>query len=228
AGPVSFELVEPLVYPKLPVAAPFDLGSFGLLGIDVLDGRVLAFDLPHRRLDLSRDVARRPWPVGAKQELVVSGRDFHDEIVVAEEVTSRDGDRVVLDVRWSSGEAQEHLRIALDDDEAARRTWLVTRPIEEAWSLTGDSPTPLPIEQARQRLAAVMTVFQPKGQGAFDAVIEGGETCGRLTIPSALDGKAAVARNVTCPTTPWRVRSVELEQAGEVVWRLRQRSTSGG
>lgn len=225
AGGIAFGLEEPLVYPKLPVAAPFDLGSFGLLGIEVFEGRVLALDLPSRRVDLSRQVALRPWPVGAAQELVVSGRDFHDEIVVHEEVTARDGDRVTLDVTWSSGEAREHLRLAVIDDEAARRTWLVTRPIEEAWSLTGDQPEALSVTQARQRLAKVITVFQPRGQGAFDVATVDGQACGRLTIPSALDGKAAVARIVSCPTTPWRVRSVELEQGGEVVWRLRQRAS---
>lgn len=223
AGGIVFELEEPFVFPKLPVAAPFDLGSFGLLGIDALEGRVLAFDLPHRRLELSRDVARRPWPVGAAQDLVVGGRDFPDEIVVREEVTAREGDRVSLDVRWSAGEADEHLRLAFEDDEAARRTWLVTRPIAQAWSLTDGEPTEVSVGEARERLAKVITVFQPRGQGAFDVVEEGGETCGRLTIPSALGGKAAVARIVSCPSGPWRVRTVELEQGGEIVWRMRRR-----
>ncbi|HHH27233.1 MAG TPA: hypothetical protein ENK57_02635 [Polyangiaceae bacterium] len=226
AGPVTFVLDSPFVYPKLPVAAPFDLGSFGLLGLDALQGRVVAFDLPHRRIDVSRAVAQRSWPVGSKQELVVSGRDFPEEIVLTEEVTARDAAHVTLDVRWDSGERREHLRLSFEDGEEARRAWLVTRPIEEAWSLTESSPVSISVGQARERLAKVITVFQPRGQGSFDTVQDEGETCGRLTIPSALGGKAAVARIVSCPSSPWRVRAVELEQGGEVVWRLRRRGAS--
>ncbi|MEZ4447149.1 MAG: pepsin/retropepsin-like aspartic protease family protein [Polyangiaceae bacterium] len=147
AGDWSFLLRAPHLSTSAPAppSGPTDIATFGILGLDALEGHALALDRPARRIDLTPTRRLPPWPTTPWRY------ESDDTPAVEERLLTQDAHQVELEATTAEGVT---LRYHLHDDLEGRQTWLYTRPLLHPRRITPDGELPLTLSEALTLLGA--------------------------------------------------------------------------
>ena len=228
AGTLSLPLRDPTLYSPHPSEIP-GLQNHGLLGADTWMGRILSIDRPGNRLAMTDPISLAPWPAGDAASFSVS-LDGVAAGRFTERVVSRDDETVTLEVSIDDGK-QGSFTIRTPDTWASRGSWMLTRPVVQAWTHdeTGEAPLDqgavvarwLPLFRSFGTVASEeppVLIFGPHRVGAREL------SCTRVELPAESRGEAATFSMLECPVLPWRVVELRLVRAsdGHVLWEVQR------
>jgi hypothetical protein len=227
AGELSLPLLAPALYTPQSTDAP-GVRNHGLLGADVWMGRVLSIDRSGRRLAMTTPAVLSSWEPGdeASWSVVIDGAPAGR---FTERVVGADDGAVTLEVDLEVGESTDRLRVRIPDTWASRGTWMLTRPVLEAWALDDAGEQPL---EPGAVVGRWLPLFKSFGTvpGAPPSLVFGEHdvggkqlACTRLEMAAVAGDEPATFSMLECPTLPWRTVELGLVDAdGVELWRVRR------
>lgn len=229
AGALPLALESPALYTPHSTSVP-GVRNHGLLGADAWMGRVLALDPAGRRLAMTDPPTLTPWQpmAGATFEVFLDGEaaGSFTEVVVA-----RDAEEVTLEVFVLAGDQPvDRFHIRMRDSWTARGTWMLTRPVQEAWTTGEQGVQELSPANVVPRWLPLFRSFGTSGAEMPPELVFGQHdvagqqlSCTRLTVGAVAGDDPATLSILECPALPWRTVELRLVRSadGAELWRVR-------
>ncbi|MBT3221771.1 MAG: clan AA aspartic protease [Proteobacteria bacterium] len=203
--------------------------THGRLGADFWMGRVLTFDRSGRRLSISDPSALTSWAPGDEASFLVSvNGESHGRFT--ERVLSHDDGTITLETVLEVDESHRMIT-TMDDSWHNRGTWMLTRPVSEAW-LVNEVGERIPVADKG------MSLWLPMFPSSFSS--DSGKTptmtfgnyqlgseevpCTQIDLPVQASGVPATLSILECPASPWRVAELQLVRSDDekVLWEVRR------